>query len=120
MRSAQRGRFLELMAGRYMTPFPSESMFLIGLFSLLDAILDQPMDDILKSLPLTQQMAETLKGEFPKGSAWLELVQAQEYADWEGLQTLIGLLGLSPEFTAECYIQAMQWSSDLLQSDASS
>jgi EAL and modified HD-GYP domain-containing signal transduction protein len=119
MRSAQRGRFLELLSGKYFTPFPPESMFLVGLFSLLDAILDQPMEDILKSLPLTNQMAETLKGEFQEGKVWLDLVQVQEYADWESLQTLIDYLGLSPEFTAECYIQAMHWSSDLLQAESS-
>jgi len=111
-RSAQRGRFLELLAETSLTPFDAESMFLLGLFSLLDAILDQPMSDVLSSLPLTEELESVLNGDDQSGAMWLELIALQEQAEWMKLLDLIQSLNLDPEQTAACYVQALQWASN--------
>jgi len=110
-RSAQRGRFLELLAETSLAPFDSESMFLLGLFSLLDAILDQPMSEVLTSLPLTEELEAVLSGEDQNGAMWLDLIALQEQAQWMKLLDQIHSLNLKPEQTAACYVQALQWAS---------
>ena len=50
--SAQRGKFLELVAQRHdFWGFDPESLHLLGLFSLLDTMLGTPMDEIVTFLP---------------------------------------------------------------------
>jgi len=113
LRSVLRGRFLQVLAQGVQSPFDAEGMFLLGLFSQLDAIMDRPMEDIVAELPLEEKLAATLQGEQTDATPWLDLVEAQEQADWARLTALISELNLVPEYTANCYVQAMQWASEL-------
>jgi EAL and modified HD-GYP domain-containing signal transduction protein len=113
MRSVLRGRFLQVLAQGVQSPFDAEGMFLLGLFSQLDAVMDRSMEDIVAELPLEDKLAATLQGEQTDATPWLDLVEAQEQADWSRLTALISELNLVPEYTANCYVQAMQWASEL-------
>ena len=113
-RSAHRARFLQLLTEGLDTVIDSEGMFLLGLFSMLDSILDQPMQEIIKYLPLESTLASALLGEDTEASIWLNLVKAQENADWNKVEEMILNLNLIPEYTSACYVQAMHWANDLL------
>ncbi|MBU1040023.1 MAG: HDOD domain-containing protein [Proteobacteria bacterium] len=108
--SAQRGRFLELAAlrtgGRRMN---SERMLLLGLFSLLESIFDMQMDDIVGSLPLDQELKDTLCLRPTPLAPWLGLVHSFERADWDDLETRFVALGVDPVVVAACYTESMQW-----------
>ncbi len=57
--------------------------YTVGMFSMLDVLLDQPMDVVLKELNLAPEIIDTLTGE--KRTAYtsiLELATAYEYGDW--------------------------------------
>jgi EAL and modified HD-GYP domain-containing signal transduction protein len=112
-RSVQRGYFLQLLAESFDAPFSPDSMFLLGLFSMLDAILDQPMPKIIEDLPLENEMASTLCGEKTRAKPWLHLVQYQEKAEWIKLKGIINELGLMPELTAASYVKALAWAGEL-------
>jgi EAL and modified HD-GYP domain-containing signal transduction protein len=56
-----RAKFCEILA-EHSHPELKESAFLTGLFSLLDAILDQPFDKLLQSLPLAPEISSALLG----------------------------------------------------------
>lgn len=62
--AVQRGKFLELLAKQHpsLRLDPGE-MFLLGAFSLLDAILGVPLQDILAKLPLRGRLQQALLGE---------------------------------------------------------
>jgi len=108
--SAQRGRFLELAAqrtgGRRMN---SERMLLLGLFSLLDSIFDMQMDDVVGSLPLDQELKDTLCLRPTALAPWLGLVHSFERADWNELESRFEALGVDPVVVAACYTESMQW-----------
>ncbi|MDO9631027.1 MAG: HDOD domain-containing protein [Humidesulfovibrio sp.] len=108
--SAQRGRFLELAAkrtgGRRMN---SERMLLLGLFSLLDSIFDMHMEDIVGSLPLDQELKDTLCLRPTPLAPWLGLVHSFERADWQELRSRFETLGVDPVEVAACYTESMQW-----------
>ncbi len=108
--SAQRGRFLELAAqragGRRVN---SERLLLLGLFSLLDSIFDMQMPDIVGSLPLDQELKDTLCLKPTALLPWLELVHSFERADWQQLSSWIEALGVDSVEVAACYTESMQW-----------
>jgi EAL and modified HD-GYP domain-containing signal transduction protein len=112
--SAQRGRFLELAAQRTLgRRMNSERLLLLGLFSLLDSIFDMQMPDILGSLPLDQELKDTLCLRPTALLPWLELVHSFERADWQQLPTLFEALGVDPVEVAACYNESMQWANSV-------
>lgn len=111
--SARRARFLELLAGLARRT-SSDSAFLMGLFSMLDAILNMPMHEILNQLPLDEQIQEALQGEQTPARALLDLVVASEKGDWERVAALVEDLGVTPKDIAGINTQAMTWAQDLV------
>ena len=59
--SVHRARFLELIAENCPHQHSPESMFLLGLFSLLDAMLGLSMDEVLKEVPLEDEVIQALR-----------------------------------------------------------
>ena len=113
--SLQRAKFLETLAcSGTSTPLPSEGMFLLGLFSFLDAILGQPMEDILSKLVLEPRLDAALRGEDPEQRAWLDLAAACERGQWGQIQTLLGRLNLDPEQTARTLHESSLWAKQFL------
>ncbi|HWR04102.1 MAG TPA: HDOD domain-containing protein [Humidesulfovibrio sp.] len=113
-----RGRFLEL-AGRSLGegchPRP-ENLFLVGMFSLLPALLDQPMSAILETLRLPEDVAAALTDQNHPAARWLLLAASFERADWAGVQATLVLLGLAPLAVAQAYSKALEWTDHLFRS----
>jgi len=58
--------------------------YTVGMFSLLDVLLDQPMENVLQKLSLAQDINATLIGEeATQYSVILKLVKAYERGDWQ-------------------------------------
>lgn len=108
--SAVRGRFLESLAqlAGSGNPEPSE-LFLLGLFSLLDAMLDLPMAEIVGKLPLPAPLAAALHGDNPELTRWLEIALCFENGDWERLDSLCRTLALDTFHVARTYYDALVW-----------
>ena len=63
----RRARMCEMLAGSAL-PEERETLFTIGLFSVADALLDAPMEEVLESLPFSDEIrAALLRREGPKG-----------------------------------------------------
>lgn len=107
--SVLRGRFMELSAERHFSGVSPSGLFLLGLFSLLDAMLDLPMSEIVTSLPLDEELKEALCGERNAYTDWLELAACFETADWKRLDAFVEALGLDPALVARCYHEALGW-----------
>lgn len=104
-----RGRFCEQLAriGHGAEP---EAAFTVGLFSVLDALLDAPMDEVLGELTLGDEIeAALLHHEGPLGHL-LAGVQSFESGDWAAVDAL----GLAPRVLQDKYVEALQWASDAL------
>ena len=90
--------------------------FLMGLFSLLDAILDQPMETILQQLPIALHIKSALLQDDNTFSEILRLVQAYEQGDWATCAHLAKTLRLEEEGMAETYLQAVEWAQQVFRS----
>lgn len=106
--SSMRGYLLQLLAESYPSPMDPDAMFLTGLFSGLDAILDQPMDKILAELPLEDQIKNTLMGEETEARKYLTMAMAMERADWQRLYRLADDLGLKTDRIAGLHTEALK------------
>ncbi len=108
--SAQRGRFLELVARKAAGKrLDSERLLLLGLFSLLDSMFDMRMEDVVDSLPLDQELKDTLCRRATAFSPWLGLVSSFEHADWPQIHAHLKILGVDPVEVAESYTESMRW-----------
>jgi c-di-GMP phosphodiesterase len=113
--SVQRARFLETMSSVVKSVrLSGEGMFLLGLFSFLDAILGQPMDDILKGLSLEPRLEAALLGRDADLGAWLDLAAACERGSWDKTENLLTTLNLTPEHTAKSLNESAQWAKQYL------
>jgi EAL and modified HD-GYP domain-containing signal transduction protein len=113
--AAARGRLLELLSGA-IEPKPdlpelSDKAFITGLFSLLEVLLHMPMDQILKELPLHDEVTMALKSPAQGGllGQLLLAITAGESGDFETAENLLSSLGISPEIHAKAQVAAYYW-----------
>ena len=108
-----RGRFCELLAPLAGLGGHSNDLFLLGLLSVMDAILDQPLEQILAELPVRHEIKDALLAK--KGLYWklLEIAIAQECADWETISGIAEKTRMSEERISELYVEAVDWSTAL-------
>jgi EAL and modified HD-GYP domain-containing signal transduction protein len=102
-----RARFCELIAIR--VPHGESDLFLMGLLSMVDAILEMPMVTLLESIPVDHETKAVLLGGASKLRPVYQLMLARESGDWQGTADNAQKLGLSESEVAEAYWQAMQW-----------
>lgn len=115
--SIQRARFCQLAWCKSGQRSDADLAFLTGMFSLLDCLLDQPLESIVELIPIDEAVKLALtKGEGALGKI-LSLSKSYEHADWEQVSELGISLELSDEVLSQCYDEALQWSADLLQVD---
>ncbi|UAA37251.1 HDOD domain-containing protein [Paraneptunicella aestuarii] len=107
--SVIRARFCEFIAEKS-HPAMKDQAFLLGLFSLIDAILDKSMEDIVQALPLVEEIREALIGYKNVLFHNLELVKAYESGSWYNTQKKARVLRLQQDSLAEMYNKAVAWS----------
>jgi EAL and modified HD-GYP domain-containing signal transduction protein len=103
---AMRARMCKRLAEALQVKHP-ERCFLVGLFSVLDAILDRPLDQIIASLSLSSDIAEALIHQKNQLGRILESVQAYERHDWKFVSAS---LQLQEETVRQIYVDALAWS----------
>jgi EAL and modified HD-GYP domain-containing signal transduction protein len=108
-----RGRFCELLAPYAGMADQSSDLFLLGLLSVTDAILDQPLDVILEELPVRTDIKEALLEQSVPYRRLLELAMALERADWEKVSAFASSVNMTEEQISELYISAVDWSNVL-------
>lgn len=102
-----RGRFCELLSPT--VGAGDSDLFLMGLLSVMDAILEIPMARVLENVPVDQESKAVLLGGASRLRPFYQLMLAQESGEWETARELAGQLHLSESDVAEKYWEAMQW-----------
>lgn len=107
-----RARFCELIAPHTGLGTRCEELFLMGMFSLLDAMIGRPLDELLRELHLSQDIHEALLGTGTGDNLpahVYELARACERADWETVSSKVRLLPLPPDMISGLYLEAVNW-----------
>jgi len=106
-----RGRFGELLAPR--VRHGESDLFLLGLLSLIDAMLEMPMADLLARIPLDRETKAVLLGQPSVLRPVYQLMLAHESGEWEAAGQLSASLHLKSEDVAGYYWQAQQWAREV-------
>jgi c-di-GMP-related signal transduction protein len=107
-----RARFCELIAPLAGLANRESDLFLAGMLSLLDAMLDRPLEELLTELRLAGDMEEALlnKGSPGNGLATVyAMVRAYEAAEWEDVSRCAKLLRMPETALPELYRQSIAW-----------
>ncbi|KML36896.1 EAL and HDOD domain-containing protein [Cytobacillus firmus] len=92
----------------------SSSYFMTGMFSLMDSLLNIPMEQILDELPLQDDICEALRGENNHLKVILDLAVAVEKAQWSRISKICEKLIVDEKTIFKIYSEALAWSSQLL------
>jgi EAL and modified HD-GYP domain-containing signal transduction protein len=109
-----RGRFCELAAADCALE-PTEQ-YLLGMLSLLPAMMLIPMEELAPALPLRNEIREALKGSSNPERILLQWVEFHEQGDWDACDAIIQKEGLNSKEIYRCYAEAVMWAEAALQS----
>ncbi len=114
MRTAiTRGRITELLGAGYLSKRERDDLFIVGVFSLLDAMLEMPMEQALDKLNLPDSVNEALLKRSGVYGPFLQLAEACEGPDADRIRTLADSLIMDPELINKCHIDALAWTEGL-------
>jgi EAL and modified HD-GYP domain-containing signal transduction protein len=116
--SLLRARCCELLGEKLGGRVADSEMFLLGLCSLLDAILDRPLEEAIADLPLPADVKAALLGNDNVARQILDVVVAYENANWDEALEKARALGLSEDSPAAVYSEALKWARELSRAAA--
>lgn len=117
--SLVRAKFFDLLSQRRKKNQNPPLGFLVGLFSLLDALLDQSMEDILTQLPVIDELKDALVGKNEELNAYISIVKAFESAIWLTVIKQSRALDIDQKELHSLYNQAIIWGNGVRQSISS-
>ena len=107
--SLLRAKFAENLAPLFEMAIHSAELFLMGLFSVLDLILDKPMKEALAMVNVAKSIEEALiedKGEF---AAVLDFIRHYESASWQEVSRVMLLRKIDMDQVYNAYTESLQW-----------
>jgi len=109
--SLVRGRFLETLAQAEGHPELKNDYFVVGMFSLLEPMLDMSMADAIADLSLPELVRQGLMDRNSTLGERIQLVDAMEQGEWERIESLIERSGAMN--LPSMYTQAIFWADEL-------
>ncbi len=104
-----RGRMAESLAEPVGMRDCASDLFLMGMFSMLDAMLDSPMETVLEKLPIAPQIKSALLGDSCPFRNVYDLILAFEQGHWAALDACAASLGVREEVLQTAFAEAAGW-----------
>lgn len=111
--AVNRGRICELLGQGRINRNEQDDLFIVGLFSLLDALMEAPLEVILERTPLAAPVTEALLHRTGPYAPYLRLVEACEQQDFERIEACANELQCSPEEINAAQLNALAWTDGL-------
>lgn len=108
-----RAKFAENLAPIYEKAIMASELFIMGLFSVLDYILDMPMEEALKTVTVSKQVYSALVDNEGDFSGVLSFVKAYEQANWQEVSRLVVVNNIDMDAIYKSYTDALKWYSDM-------
>lgn len=104
-----RARFMELMTTTMDSKKDTGEVYLIGLFSKLDALLGIPLPDLILPMPFPEEMRSAILEQAGRTGRLLKFAQTIELADEPGMDFMQTNLHLPSFQVYEAYNEAYDW-----------
>lgn len=112
-----RARSCELLASqlhRHGSRLDASTAFLLGMFSVMDALLGQPLNEILDQVALPSDVREALRGNASGLRDLYELVYAYEQGNWMVVSSCLEKLQIEEMLLPVVYFEAVDWAGIVL------
>lgn len=108
--SMVRSHMLESIAESSNMKKHTQELTLIGVLSILDVILEKPMKELLKELPLTEDVKDTLLGKESPYSDAFNLCICYEKGEFADIKNYCENIGYDCNLLPTHYLNAVKWS----------
>lgn len=108
-----RARLTELLGQKKLKPQDQDGLFITGIFSLLDALLNMPMETALASLKLPPAIEAALTRREGIYAPYLDLAIACEEAEDQVIATYAAASGITAEDINLAHVQALIWAEEV-------
>ncbi len=111
--SLLRAKFAENLAPAFNLGSKASGLFLMGLFSVLDIILEKTMAEALSLVKVSREIKEALvdgKGEFAE---LLDFIKQYEAGEWQEVSRLMLLKQIDIQVVHDAYMNSLKWYRDL-------
>lgn len=119
--AAVRGRLMELMVkqliGININDEQSEAAFMVGILSLLDVLFETPMEEIVTSLNLNDDVTSALLTRTGQLGKMLMLTEKLEITDFDAVTTLLDECGITLDQLLTAQLEAFNWRSSIIYTE---
>jgi c-di-GMP-related signal transduction protein len=109
-----RARFCELLAPHAGLAESGNDLFLLGLLSAMDAILDMRMPDVLREIAIREEIRDALLGKTNRLRDIFEFVRNYERGCWQEIGPMAARLGISESAIPPLYVEAVDRARQIL------
>lgn len=89
---------------------------MMGLFSVMDAMLDQPLSEALKGMALSKSITDAMLHH--KGVLYpvYSMMLSYEKGDWENVSQILKAIMIDPKILHEKYVESLKWANEIMKS----
>jgi c-di-GMP-related signal transduction protein len=109
-----RARFCELIGLKVQMHREANELFLLGLLSVMDALLNMRMSDVLAEIPADPEIQKALLGRPSRYRLIFDVVLDYESGTWEQLAHSARHVGLHEQFLPDLYLQSVRRVTEVL------
>jgi c-di-GMP-related signal transduction protein len=109
-----RAMFCELIGTKIEMFRETNELFLLGLLSVMDALLNMRVADVLADIPVDNNIKQALLGHPNRYRSIFEVVLDCESATWEQLTNSARQVGLHEAFLPDLYLRSVRWVTEIL------
>lgn len=107
--SLLRAKFAECLAPAFGLAAKSSELFLMGLFSVLDIILDVPMEEALGRVNVSKDIRDAILEQKGELSEVFEFMKAYENADWQEVCRMLIVKEIDIDTVYDAYTETVVW-----------
>ena len=112
--SLLRAKFAENLAPAFCMAIQSSELFLMGLFSVLDVILETTMEDALRIVKVSKNIYAALVNKKGPYALVMEFMMQYENANWQEVSRLMIVHDIEMQKVYDAYISSLQWYRDMI------
>jgi c-di-GMP-related signal transduction protein len=110
-----RAKFCEALGAAAGLVQRTDNLFLMGMFSLIDTILSRPLAEIMREIPIADEIKDALLGEKNRLRDVFDFALICEKGDWEKMPDQTARLGIKEARAYQLYLDALRWSHQCYQ-----
>jgi c-di-GMP-related signal transduction protein len=108
-----RAKFCELLGTQTGGRIDPSELFTLGLFSLIDAIMDDSMENLMSQIPLSSSIKDVLISKNGDLGNFLVLIESYEKGDWQQIQKVAHNMGIDENDLPRYYMESLSWADSL-------